>query len=201
MMISAYKGRHLLLMAFLGGAVLAGIVGNAVAGAQTQVQAKAIRKSSSDDVPDGALDITDLWPSQVQSAVETDTLALQPALSVTGGNGGASFPSFTGDPDFDGDTFEVNGQDDIVIPYFQMADQMRLDFEDGHQLQGPPEQPTKAAIKRSTSPKLSRKAAIIAKKENLARFHGAVFWHGGNSILNASPFVLAGDPASPPPRW
>jgi hypothetical protein len=109
------------------------------AGAAPQTKAKEslpIKKSSSNDIPDGALDLSDLWPSPLQPAVETDTLALEPASSVTGGNGGASTPSFTGDPSFDGDTFEVNGQEDIVIPYFQMADQMRLDFEDGHRLQG-----------------------------------------------------------------
>ena len=169
------------------------------AGAAPQAKAKEsppTKKSSSNDIPDGALDLSDLWPSPLQSAVETDTLALEPASSVTGGNGGASTPSFTGDPSFDGDTFEVNGQEDIVIPYFQMADQMRLDFEDGHQLQGPAEQPTKAAIRKLSAPKAAGKSAPTNLK--FARFHGAVFWNGGNSIFNASPFVLAGDPIANP---
>jgi hypothetical protein len=64
--------------------------------------------SSLSSIPDGALDLSGLWPSPLQPAVETDTLALQPASSFTGGSGGASTPSFTGDPSFDGDSFEVN---------------------------------------------------------------------------------------------
>jgi trimeric autotransporter adhesin len=150
---------------------------------------------SSTDIPDGDLDLSDLWPSSTQSAVETDSIALQPALSITGGTGGASTPSFTGDPSFDGDTFEVNGQNDIVIPYFQMADQMRLDFEDGHQLQGPAEQqPIKAAIK-----KLSAPARTTATRPfDAGRFHGAAYWNGGSSIFNAQPFLLAGDPVPNP---
>jgi hypothetical protein len=148
--------------------------------------------SSLSSVPDGALDLSDLWPSRLQPAVETGTLALQPASSFTGGSGGASTPSFTGDPSFDGDSFEVNGQDDIVIPYFQMADQMRLDFEDGHQLQGPAEQPTQVAIKKLSKPKAMAKAA------DSARFHGTAYWNGGNSVFNANPFVLAGDPIPNP---
>ncbi|MGD0445761.1 MAG: TonB-dependent receptor [Edaphobacter sp.] len=148
-------------------------------------------KSSPPDLPDGTLDLSDLWPSPLQPAVESDTLALQPALSVAGGSGGANTPSFTGDPSFDGDTFEVNGQNDIVIPYFQMADQMRLDFEDGHQLQGPPEQPTQVAIKKTFAPKSPKTTPAVNTVS--ARFHGTAFWNGGNSIFNAAPFLLAGD--------
>jgi hypothetical protein len=165
---SGYDRMRRFLTVSFAGMVLCGVASSLVARAQTKPtappQPKAASKSTSLDLPDGALDLSDLWPSLLQPAVETDTIALEPALSVTGGNGGAGAPSFTGDPDFDGDSFEVNGQDDIVIPYFQMADQMRLDFEDGHQLQGPPEQPTQVAIRQRASPRSAAGAVVVASR-------------------------------------
>jgi hypothetical protein len=182
----------LLLKLSLSASLAACITRSALAAPQAKSKTNvSTNKSSPGDLPDGTLDLTDLWPSPLQPAVESDTLALQPTLSVAGGSGGANTPSFTGDPSFDGDTFEVNGQNDIIIPYFQLADQMRLDFEDGHQLQGPPEQPTQIAIKKIIAPKSPK--TIPAVNTVSARFHGTAFWNGGNSIFNAAPFVLAGD--------
>jgi trimeric autotransporter adhesin len=182
----------LLLKLSLSASLAACITRRAVAAPQAKSKTNvSTNKSSPPDLPDGTLDLSDLWPSPLQPAVESDTLALQPTLSVAGGSGGANTPSFTGDPSFDGDTFEVNGQNDIVIPYFQLADQMRLDFEDGHQLQGPPEQPTQVAIKKISAPKSPKTRPAVNTVS--ARFHGTAFWNGGNSTFDAAPFVLAGD--------
>jgi trimeric autotransporter adhesin len=78
--------------------------------------------------------LSSLWTPLLLPPISISTLSLQPAASNLGGNGGGQFPSFPGDLQFSGDTFAVNGQAPIVNPYFQLADQMRQDFEDGHQL-------------------------------------------------------------------
>jgi len=202
--LSSFRYPRLTLKAALHAFFVGTVLSNTMALPQTTGKAIAPAKkrssprssSSLRDIPDGALDLSDLWPSQLQPAVETDSMALQPASGVTGGSGGASLPSFTGDPSFDGDSFEINGQDDVIIPYFQMADQMRLDFEDGHQLQGSSEQPTKVAIKTLSKPKTTTE--VVSKTTASARFHGTAYWNGGNSFFNASPFVLAGDPIPNP---
>jgi trimeric autotransporter adhesin len=123
---------------------------------------------------------------------------MQPATGTTGGNSGAQFPSFSGDASFSGDTFSVTGQTQIAIPYFQMADQMRQDFEDGHELQSPSLQPLAGVMGESTpSSSVNSKTSTVtvARTDQL---HGEFFWAGGNSALNAEPFVLAGQPRPNP---
>ncbi len=144
----------------------------------------------------GGTTLASLWPSLILPPAVVNTLSMQPALTNTGGNSGGQFPSFTGDPDFSGDTFVVTGQALIVIPYFQMADQTRQDFEDGHQLQGPSMQLD------STSAALPAGAAVTASSNSASAnpVHGVAFWNGGNSTLNAAPYVLAGQP-SPNPSY
>lgn len=143
--------------------------------------------------PTSASSIASLWPAVLMPPIAVSTISLQPAATNTGGNSGAQFPAFLGDSQFSGDTFNINGQASIVIPYFQMADQMRQDFEDGHQLQGPPMQPILATGATNASTAVQPGPAVSQANQ----IHGEFFWNGGGSALNAQPFVLA---AQPPPN-
>ncbi len=152
--------------------------------------------------------LASIWPPLILPPVATNTIALEPALSNPGGASGARFPQFTGDPVFSGDTFIVYGQLPVVTPYFQMADQMRQDFEDGHELQGPPMQPyftlenqtsentneNANASDDASSPSDSNSDATT----NKSKPHGEIFWIGGNSAVNAQPFDIAGQPIANP---
>jgi trimeric autotransporter adhesin len=142
----------------------------------------------------GTSDLSSLWPPLLVPPVTADQIRLQPAAGTAGGNSGGQLPTFIGDPAFSGDVFAVNGQSQIAVPYFQMAEQMRLDFEDGHQLQGPSEQPTQSSSGDSSS----SSATVASVSPNANPIHGEIFWTGGNSALNANPFVLAGQPLANP---
>jgi hypothetical protein len=158
----------------------------------------------------GTSSIASLWPPLLMPPVTTSTIAMQPASGSTGGSSGAQFPSFAGDASFSGDTFSVDGQASIVIPYFQMADQMRQDFEDGHELQGASVGPTSSGGGSSaTSSEGSgssggdgSSAGATGSSDASARSsgspHGQLFWTGGNSAINAQPFVIAGQPVPNP---
>ncbi len=90
--------------------------------------------------------LSSLWPTPLMSPVVANALSLQPVESNAGGNSGVQFPTFTGDAVVSGDSFSITGQPPIMTPYFQMADQMRQDFEDGHELQGPSMQPSQVVL-------------------------------------------------------
>jgi len=149
-----------------------------------------------------------VWPTLLLPPISISTLSLQPATTITGGTGGGQFPSFPGDPQYSGDAFAINGQTAIVNPYFQLADQMRSDFEDGNQLQGPPMQPVIATSTTSTSANSSTTTAssttgssstsATSGSPQSSGIHGQAFWNGGNSGLNAQPYVLAGQPPPNP---
>jgi hypothetical protein len=146
----------------------------------------------------GSRYLTSLWPPLIMPPVAANTLSLQPATSITGGNSGAQFPSYPGDPIFSGDTFVVDGQASIMVPYFQMADQMRQDFEDGHELQGPSMQPGRAAEYEGTSVVGSETGKVKSLDSGASQLHGVVFWNRGNSALNAQSYLLAGQPSPIP---
>jgi hypothetical protein len=75
----------LLLKLSLSASLAACITRRAVAAPQAKSKTNvSTNKSSPPDLPDGTLDLSDLWPSPLQPAVESDTLALQPTLSVAG---------------------------------------------------------------------------------------------------------------------
>jgi hypothetical protein len=86
----------------------------------------------------------------------------------------------------------------IVNPYFQLADQMRQDFEDGHQLKGPTMQPNSGSTVTSEAASPGTNSSGNSTSSGYGRLHGEIFWNGGNSALNAQPFLLAGQPAPNP---
>jgi trimeric autotransporter adhesin len=151
------------------------------------------------DIYAGTNNISSIWPALIQPPVNVSSISMLPAAGPTGGTSGAQFPSFIGDPVFSGDTFTVYGQVPIVIPYFQMADQMRSDFEDGHQLQGTSVLPGEEVSSTTTTTNgTSTGATSTTASSNTTQAHGEVFWNGGNSIFNAKPFVLAGQQSGNP---
>jgi trimeric autotransporter adhesin len=146
--------------------------------------------------------LTSEWPPSILPPVAANAISLQPTVNNPGGTSGASFPQFAGDPSFSGDSFIVYGQPTIVTPYFIMADQMRADFEDGHELQGPPMKPDKITMQNnSVGEKNNASSGDDAdgnSTSSTSKPHGEIFWTGGNSALNAQPFVIAGQPAPSP---
>lgn len=137
----------------------------------------------------GANNLSSLWEAVLLPPVSTSSVSLQPAISTIGASSGAQVPSFPGDPNFSGDSFVVDGQASIVNPFFQMDDLMRQSFEDGHQLQG---------TSVGSDEDLSAGGPVTPSSPN--QTHGLVYWNGGNSALNADPFLLAGQP-SPNPSY
>ncbi|MGA9584018.1 MAG: TonB-dependent receptor, partial [Terracidiphilus sp.] len=108
-------------------------------------------------------------------------------------------PSFIGDSAYSGDTFSINGQVQIINPFFQMGDLMRQDFEDGHELQTLPVDPDSQirGYDDSADGHTGIHAATSVKSDWP---HGVVYWIGGNSALNANSYLLAGQP-SPNPSY
>ncbi len=137
----------------------------------------------------GANNLSSLWEAVLLPPVSTSSVSLQPAISTIGASSGAQVPSFPGDPNFSGDSFVVDGQASIVNPFFQMDDLMRQSFEDGHQLQG---------TSVGSDEDLSAGGPVTPSSPN--QTHGLVYWNGGNSALNADPFLLAGQ-SSPNPSY
>jgi hypothetical protein len=153
------------------------------------LSANANQKRVNFYLQNGANNLSSLWESALLPPVSTSSVSLQPAVSTIGASSGAQIPSFPGDPNFSGDSFGVDGQASIVNPFFQMDDLMRQSFEDGHQLEG-----TSVGSDEDLAP------GGPVTSSSRSQTHGLVFWNGGNSALNADPFLLAGQP-SPNPSY
>ena len=155
----------------------------------TELSLNTGKKQVDFSLKNGGDSLSSLWEAALLPPVTISSVSLQPAFSTIGASSGAQIPSFPGDPNFSGDSFTVDGQPSIVNPFFQMDDLMRQSFEDGHQLQatsvGSDEDIGTGGAVSSSSPK---------------QIHGLAFWNGGNSVLNANPFLLAGQP-SPNPSY
>ncbi len=151
--------------------------------------------------PDGRLD-------QRGKAAPTGTT---PSLSRTGDDDGDSalhFQQLPGDVNYSGDFFVVVGQPTTVGLFAQMNDQMRLDFEDGDELSRLLKSATPCQVycKRVEECQTAGDGSSggvpvgVASLRSANHPHGAIFWTGGNSALNAQPYVLAGQP-SPDPSY
>jgi hypothetical protein len=155
----------------------------------TEVLLNTGQKQVDFSLQNGANNLSSLWEAVLLPPVSISSVSLQPAFSTIGASSGAQVPSFPGDPNFSGDSFTVDGQPSIVNPFFQMDDLMRQSFEDGHQLQ---------ATSVGSDEDLSTAGPAGPSSPN--QIHGLVFWNGGNSALNADPFLSAGQP-SPNPSY
>jgi trimeric autotransporter adhesin len=148
-------------------------------------------------VEGGSKDVSDFWPSPILAPVSVSSLSLLPAVVNAGGDAGAAVPAFIGDYGFSGDTFWVNGQASIVDPFFEMGDLMRQYFEDGHELETVSMDP-ESGIPDYGSLGESQTTAAVVSNPGLRQVHGIIYWNGGNSEINADPYVLAGQPEANP---
>jgi trimeric autotransporter adhesin len=157
-----------------------------------------------EDLKNGSKDVSNFWPSAILSPVSVSATSMLPAPVNTGGNSGAQVPAFIGDYGFSGDTFSVNGQAPIVNPFFQLGDLMRQYFEDGHELETismdpDSEIPELGSIGEAQATQATAAAyRQIVTGRPIEQIHGIVYWNGGNSALNADPYVLAGQPLGNP---
>ncbi|AXC09578.1 hypothetical protein ACPOL_0193 [Acidisarcina polymorpha] len=143
--------------------------------------------------------------------------AVADALQVGGGgNAGASLPSISGNSDFSGDSVAVTGQTGTTNLFAGMGDQIRQGFENEQQLQGLSQVPGQTA---STGAGLfgggpgggfggpggggGGRGGRGGGFGNFRNFkpnqpHGAIFWNGGDSALNAQPFAVRGQQTQNP---
>ncbi|MEI9979664.1 MAG: carboxypeptidase-like regulatory domain-containing protein [Edaphobacter sp.] len=150
--------------------------------------------------PEGRLD----HPGNTQGPLSPGTT---PGVFGGSGNEGDSnlhFQLLPGDLSYSGEFFVVVGQVTTVAFFAQMNDQMRLDFENGHELRRllrlPPQNggSTASTLGNAESTKGGSSTDVSAGVQNLSsadRPHGAIFWIGGNSALNARPMFWLASPA------
>ncbi len=127
-----------------------------------------------------------------------------------GGNSGAQLPSISGNSDFSGDSVAVTGQAGTTNPFASMGD-LREGFENQQQLQ---------ALGQTPGQTSSGGGGFFGgpgggfggpgggpggggRRGNFRNFkpnqpHGAIFWNGGFSALNAQPFAVRGNTAPNP---
>jgi trimeric autotransporter adhesin len=119
-------------------------------------------------------------------------LSIQQQTAAAIGHASVSIPSFAGDPYFSDDSFFVNGQANTIIPYLVGSSIMESDFENGPEMQDPAEYAAQFSNMFGSGPAGGGFGALI--KTSPVRPHGVLFWNGGNSVLNARPFVITGQP-------
>jgi trimeric autotransporter adhesin len=141
-----------------------------------------------------------LWPSPEFPPIATSefgfntNVQLQTSSSLN--TASVSIPLFPGDLYFSDDSFIVSGQGATMIPYVAMTSLMENDFENGPELQDPSQYAGQVGNFFGNGPSGGGFAAVIST--NLNQPHGIVYWTGGNSALNARPYVLVGQPAPNP---
>jgi trimeric autotransporter adhesin len=141
-----------------------------------------------------------LWPSPEFSPIASSgfgfntNVQIQTSSSLS--TASVPIPSFPGDLYFSNDSFIVNGQGATLIPYVVMAGLMENDFENGPELQDPSQYAGEVGNFFGNGPSGGGFSAVIST--NLNQPHGLVYWTGGNSALDARPYVLVGQPAPNP---
>jgi trimeric autotransporter adhesin len=125
------------------------------------------------------------------------------------GNSGAQLPSLANNSDFSSDSVAVSGQNGTTSPFAGMnGDQMRQNFENMEQQQGLSQIPGQNSgggagggggggifmMGGGGGGRGGRGGGGFGNFRNLKanQPHGAIFWNGGNSALDAKPFALRG---------
>ena len=125
----------------------------------------------------------------------------------SGGTSGAQLPSIAGNSDFSGDSVAVSGQTGTTNPLAGMGDQMREGFENERQLQGLSQVPGQSSGGNGFfggpggfGGGGGRGGRGFGSFRNFKpnQPHGAIFWNGGDSALNAKPFAVRGQPIQQP---
>jgi hypothetical protein len=136
-----------------------------------------------------------------------------------GGNSGAALPSISGNSDFSGESVAVSGQTGTTNPFAGMGDQIRQGFENEQQLQSLSQVPGQSnngggffgAGGFGGGPggggfggpgggggRGGRGGFGNFRNFKPSQPHGAFFWTGGFSALNAQPFAIRGQQADNP---
>ncbi len=147
-------------------------------------------------------------PGKTQGSPSSGTASEVFGGSGSDGDSNLHFQLLPGDLNYSGEFFFVVGQPTTIDFFAQMNDQMRLDFEAGHELRRLLRLPLQnggsivSALETVRLPGGGSTNNVSVGGRGLARErpHGAIFWTGGNSALNAQPYVLAGQP-SPDPSY
>ncbi len=143
-----------------------------------------------------------LWPPAQIPPPSTSSLnfnsSAQQQTANAIGHANVTIPSFLGDPYFSDDSFSVNGQNATTIPYLLGNALVEGDFENGPEMQDPAEYASQFSNMFGSGPSGGGFTTLLTG--GLDEPHGMVFWNGGNSVFNARPFVLIGQP-NPNPQY
>jgi trimeric autotransporter adhesin len=150
----------------------------------------------------GSRALASLWPTvQIPPPASSSlnfNLSIQQQTAAAVSHASVSIPSFAGDPYFSDDSFSLYGQADTTIPYLIGGSLMENDFENGPEMQNATEFAAQFSNMFGSGPAGGGFGALL--KAGPESPHGLLFWNGGNSVLNARPFVLAGQP-NPNPNY
>jgi len=154
-----------------------------------------INDGSGTESPVGLQSLYPMWPPSELSPLSTSgtnfnsNVQLQTSSTINFAN--VAVPAFVGDPQFSSTAFSIDGQGAAASPYVAMSALMEGAFESGPTVQNgiPP---------GGNSPTGYGELAILSNSQNSQSLHGMVYWDGGNSALNARPFLLAGQPIPNP---
>ena len=122
------------------------------------------------------------------------------------GDSGAQLPSISGNSDFSSESVAVSGQNGTTNPFAGMGDQIRQGFENEQQLQGLSQVPGQRSGSDGFFGGGGFGGGGGGRRGGFGNFrnfkpdqpHGAVFWNGGDSALDAEPFALRGQPINQP---
>ncbi len=121
-----------------------------------------------------------------------------------GGNAGAQLPSMASNPDVSGDSVAVSGQNGTTSPFAGMnGDQMRMNFDNMEQQQALSQIPGQQGGGGGPGGGFGGGGPVMfgggrgGRGFNFRNLkpnqpHGAFFWNGGNSALDAQPYDLRG---------
>lgn len=131
--------------------------------------------------------------------------------SGLGGNSGAQLPTIAGNSDFtSNDSVAISGQTGNTSPFADLnRDQLRQEFEDRRQQESLSQVPGQGGGDRGgpgggVMMMMGGGPGGGGRMGNFRKFrpdqpHGAFFWSGGNSALDALPFALNGQKATQAP--
>jgi trimeric autotransporter adhesin len=135
------------------------------------------------------------------------------AGALSNSEGGTQLPTVTGNTDFSGESVAVNGQAGTTNPFAGVdMNQMRENMENQRQQQGLSQVPGQSGGGGGGfgggggggfgggpgGPGGGGRGFGNFRNFKPSQPHGAIFWNGGNSALNAEPYSLQGLPSTQP---
>jgi len=136
---------------------------------------------------------------------------IQAGANSSAESSGAQLPSIAGSSDFSGDSVAINGQAGSTNPFASVdMNQMRENMENQRQQESLSQIPGQGGSAGRDGPGGGgpggggiffgggRRGAGSFRNFKPDQPHGAIYWNGGNSALNANPFSLRGQPSIQP---